>query len=87
MTTTYWRRLAACCLVALAALVACTTTTFAQQTLGGILGTVTDASGAVVSSDRMPQLMTSWGLLYSWFERSFPADNSQLPPDRSGRPR
>jgi 2-polyprenyl-6-methoxyphenol hydroxylase-like FAD-dependent oxidoreductase len=37
-----------------------------------------DASGAVVSSDRMPQLMTSWGLLYSWFERSFPADNYHL---------
>ena len=24
-----------------------------------------DANGSVVSSDRMPQLMTSWGLLYS----------------------
>src|SRR5271155_4559823 len=28
-----------------------------------------DASGAVASSDRMPQLMTSWGLLYAWFAR------------------
>src|SRR5271155_909919 len=37
-----------------------------------------NASGAVVSSDRMPQLMTSWGLLYSWFKRSFPADNYHL---------
>ena len=37
-----------------------------------------DASGAVVSSGRMPQLMTSWGLLYSWFERSFPAEHYHL---------
>jgi 2-polyprenyl-6-methoxyphenol hydroxylase-like FAD-dependent oxidoreductase len=37
-----------------------------------------DASGTVVSSDRMPQLMTSWGLLYSWFERSFPAEHYHL---------
>jgi 2-polyprenyl-6-methoxyphenol hydroxylase-like FAD-dependent oxidoreductase len=37
-----------------------------------------NASGAVVSSERMPQLMTSWGLLYSWFERSFPADHYHL---------
>jgi hypothetical protein len=48
MTTTYWRRIAACCLVAFAALLACSTPAFAQQTLGGILGTVTDTSGAVV---------------------------------------
>jgi 2-polyprenyl-6-methoxyphenol hydroxylase-like FAD-dependent oxidoreductase len=37
-----------------------------------------DASGSVASSERMPQLMTSWGLLYSWFERSFPAKNYHL---------
>src|SRR5882762_6722533 len=37
-----------------------------------------DASGAIVSSDRMPQLMTSWGLLYSWFERSFPTEHYHL---------
>src|SRR5258707_7283911 len=37
-----------------------------------------DASGSVASSDRMPQLMTSWGLLYSWFERSFPAEHYHL---------
>src|SRR6266446_9082748 len=30
------------------------------------------ADGSVVSSQRMPQLMTSWGLLYSWFKKSFP---------------
>src|SRR5271154_3172261 len=37
-----------------------------------------DANGSVVSSDRMPQLMTSWGLLYSWFKQSFPAENYHL---------
>jgi len=37
-----------------------------------------DAGGSVASSDRMPQLMTSWGLLYSWFERSFPAEHYHL---------
>jgi 2-polyprenyl-6-methoxyphenol hydroxylase-like FAD-dependent oxidoreductase len=37
-----------------------------------------NASGSVASSDRMPQLMTSWGLLYSWFERSFPAEHYHL---------
>jgi len=37
-----------------------------------------DADGSVASSDRMPQLMTSWGLLYSWFERSFPAEHYHL---------
>jgi 2-polyprenyl-6-methoxyphenol hydroxylase-like FAD-dependent oxidoreductase len=37
-----------------------------------------DASGSVASSDRMPELMTSWGLLYSWFKRSFPAEHYRL---------
>jgi 2-polyprenyl-6-methoxyphenol hydroxylase-like FAD-dependent oxidoreductase len=37
-----------------------------------------NANGSVASSDRMPQLMTSWGLLYAWFERSFPAKNYHL---------
>src|SRR3984885_6997888 len=37
-----------------------------------------DANGSVVSSDRMPQLMTSWGLLYSWFKQSFPAEDYHL---------
>jgi 2-polyprenyl-6-methoxyphenol hydroxylase-like FAD-dependent oxidoreductase len=37
-----------------------------------------DAGGSAASSDRMPQLMTSWGLLYSWFERSFPAEHYHL---------
>jgi 2-polyprenyl-6-methoxyphenol hydroxylase-like FAD-dependent oxidoreductase len=37
-----------------------------------------NANGSVASSDRMPQLMTSWGLLYAWFERSFPAENYHL---------
>src|SRR6267378_835363 len=38
-----------------------------------------DAGGSVASSDRMPQLMTSWGLLYSWFELRFPAGHSHFP--------
>jgi hypothetical protein len=33
------------------------------------------ADGSVVSSQPMPQLMTSWGLLYSWFKKSFPQQN------------
>src|SRR5882757_9130515 len=37
-----------------------------------------NANGSVASSDRMPQLMTSWGLLYAWFERSFPAKHYHL---------
>jgi len=37
-----------------------------------------NANGSIASSDRMPQLMTSWGLLYAWFERSFPAKNYHL---------
>jgi 2-polyprenyl-6-methoxyphenol hydroxylase-like FAD-dependent oxidoreductase len=37
-----------------------------------------DVGGSVASSERMPQLMTSWGLLYSWFERSFPAEHYHL---------
>jgi 2-polyprenyl-6-methoxyphenol hydroxylase-like FAD-dependent oxidoreductase len=36
------------------------------------------ADGSVVSSQPMPQLMTSWGLLYSWFKRSFPEQNYHL---------
>jgi hypothetical protein len=36
------------------------------------------ADGSVVSSQRMPQLMTSWGLLYSWFKKSFPEQNYHL---------
>jgi 2-polyprenyl-6-methoxyphenol hydroxylase-like FAD-dependent oxidoreductase len=37
-----------------------------------------DANGLVASSERMPQLMTSWGLLYAWFERTFPAEHYHL---------
>jgi 2-polyprenyl-6-methoxyphenol hydroxylase-like FAD-dependent oxidoreductase len=36
------------------------------------------AEGSVVSSQPMPQLMTSWGLLYSWFKKSFPEQNYHL---------
>ena len=31
--------------------------------------------GSITSSQRMPQLMTSWGLLYTWFKRNFPEEN------------
>jgi hypothetical protein len=41
-----------------------------------------NANGSVASSDRMPQLMTSWGLLYAWLKRSFPAKNFPLGRDR-----
>src|SRR5258707_2672320 len=37
-----------------------------------------DANGSVAWSEKMPQLMTSWGLLYAWFERTFPADHYHL---------
>jgi 2-polyprenyl-6-methoxyphenol hydroxylase-like FAD-dependent oxidoreductase len=37
-----------------------------------------NANGSVASSERMPQLMTSWGLLYAWFKRSFPAEHYHL---------
>ncbi len=37
-----------------------------------------DRHGSTISFDRMPQLMTSWGLLYAWFERSFPEKNYHL---------
>ena len=36
------------------------------------------ADGTVISSQPMPQLMTSWGLLYSWFKKSFPEQNYHL---------
>src|SRR6202163_5120763 len=36
------------------------------------------ADGSVASSQRMPQLMTSWGLLYSWFKKSFPEQKYHL---------
>lgn len=36
------------------------------------------ADGSILSSQRMPQLMTSWGLLYSWFKKSFPEYNYHL---------
>jgi 2-polyprenyl-6-methoxyphenol hydroxylase-like FAD-dependent oxidoreductase len=36
------------------------------------------ADGSILSSQRMPQLMTSWGLLYSWFKKSFPEQNYHL---------
>ena len=37
-----------------------------------------NSDGSTASNDRMPQLMTSWGLLYSWFARTFPAENYHL---------
>ncbi len=36
------------------------------------------ADGSILSSQHMPQLMTSWGLLYSWFKKSFPEQNYHL---------
>jgi 2-polyprenyl-6-methoxyphenol hydroxylase-like FAD-dependent oxidoreductase len=36
------------------------------------------ADGSILSSQRMPQLMTSWGLLYSWFKKGFSGQNYQL---------
>src|ERR1700694_4658902 len=36
------------------------------------------ADGSVISSQPMPQLMTSWELLYSWFKKSFPEQNYHL---------
>jgi 2-polyprenyl-6-methoxyphenol hydroxylase-like FAD-dependent oxidoreductase len=41
-----------------------------------------NANGSVASSDRMPQLMTSWGLLYAWLNQSFPAKNFSPGRDR-----
>jgi 2-polyprenyl-6-methoxyphenol hydroxylase-like FAD-dependent oxidoreductase len=37
-----------------------------------------NASGSIASLDTRPQLMTSWGLLYSWFHRSFPGEHYHL---------
>ena len=37
--------------------------------------------GSVASSQHMPQLMTSWGLLYEWFKKSFPEENYHLGED------
>jgi 2-polyprenyl-6-methoxyphenol hydroxylase-like FAD-dependent oxidoreductase len=36
------------------------------------------ADGSILSSHRMPQLMTSWGLLYSWFKKGFFGQNYHL---------
>src|SRR5260370_26838874 len=36
------------------------------------------ADGSVISSQPMPQLMTSWGLLYSWLKKCFPEQNYHL---------
>src|SRR5271168_5177468 len=65
MTTAYWRRLASYGLLALVALLLSRTPTIAQQTLGGILGTITDASGAVVSAVKAELVSDSTGLTRS----------------------
>jgi FAD binding domain len=44
-----------------------------------------NANGSVASSERMPQLRTSWGLLYAWFKRGFPAKNYHLCHEFEGR--
>ena len=36
------------------------------------------ADGSIFSSHHMPQLMTSWGLLYSWFKKGFPGQHYHL---------
>lgn len=36
------------------------------------------ADGSILWSQPMPQLMTSWGLLYSWFKKGFPGRNYHL---------
>jgi 2-polyprenyl-6-methoxyphenol hydroxylase-like FAD-dependent oxidoreductase len=36
------------------------------------------ADGSILWSQPMPQLMTSWGLLYSWFKKGFPEQSYHL---------
>jgi len=46
----------------------------------GVSGTTfrTGTNGSGASSETMPRLMTSWGLLCAWFERSFPPEHYHL---------
>ena len=61
MRHTFWRSVALCGLSALCVLLCCELAT-AQQTLGGILGTVTDSSGAVVPATRVVIASPTTGL-------------------------
>ncbi|HEX4488789.1 MAG TPA: carboxypeptidase-like regulatory domain-containing protein, partial [Terriglobales bacterium] len=62
MTKTYWRQVAFGGLLALVFLFCCTEAATAQQTLGGIVGVVTDGSGAAVSSTKAALLSDATGL-------------------------
>jgi hypothetical protein len=62
MTTTNWRQVAFCGLYAFVLLLCSAVAATAQQTLGGIVGTVTDGSGAAVPSTKAALVSDTTGL-------------------------
>jgi hypothetical protein len=65
MNQSFWRHMARCTLFGLSILVSSNHLADAQQTLGGILGTITDSSGAVVSSVKAELVSNTTGLTRS----------------------
>jgi hypothetical protein len=62
MKQTFWRNIALCGLFTLVALFCSSELATAQQTLGGILGTVTDSSGVAVPAAKAVIVSTTTGL-------------------------
>ena len=65
MKLSFWRRAAGCGLLGLSVLFSSFQLANAQQTLGGILGTITDASGSVVSDVKAELVSNTTGLTRS----------------------
>jgi hypothetical protein len=62
MNQPFWRNIARCGVSALGILLWFNLLGAAQQTLGGIVGTVTDSSGAVVPAAKAELVSTTTGL-------------------------
>ena len=65
MNQSFWRQTARCVLFGLCILISFSELANAQQTLGGILGTITDSSGATVSQVRIELVSSATGLTRS----------------------
>src|ERR1700733_1032725 len=65
MNQSFWRQMACCVLFGLSILISSSELADAQQTLGGILGTITDSSGATVPHVKIELVSNATGLTRS----------------------
>jgi hypothetical protein len=65
-----WRQMAWCALIGLGIVISSSELADGQQTLGGILGTIADSSGATVSEVKVELVSNSTGLTRSVIDKN-----------------